>query len=56
MVCTFYTIFWGNSQFKNSQIGFQVIGVFSCLRFHIALQSSQILWVVSENGIKRFQV
>lgn len=33
-------------QFKNCQIGFQVVGVFSWLNFDVMLESWEVFWVV----------
>lgn len=37
---------WSNLQFQDSQVGLQVVGIFSSLCFHVTLQCCKIFWVV----------
>lgn len=42
-----------NSQFEDSQVGLQVVCVFSCLCLHVALQRGEVFWVIPAADVIR---
>ena len=42
---------WWNVQFEDGQVRLQIIGVLLSLGLHVALQDSQVLWVVPANRL-----